>query len=154
MGKISELKQQEIDDNSQLSDEIEEALMKLDIVIKNPTLNPLQKGNIESFRDDLSSELMEVEEKTKIYYSATRYVVRRVARALAVPEAGGLVLREHGPAGRDCATRAPVAWGGGIRSTPAPGDLTRRPSIRLLTTIHPEQERERAAQNEKERKKG
>jgi|TARA_R110002072_G_scaffold177966_4_gene333989 hypothetical protein len=68
MGKISELKQQEIDDNSQLYDEIEEALMKLDIVIKNPTLNPLQKGNIESFRDDLSSELMEVEEKTKIYY--------------------------------------------------------------------------------------
>ena len=53
MGKISELKQQEIDDNSQLYDEIEEAL---------------QKGNIESFRDDLSSELMEVEEKTKIYY--------------------------------------------------------------------------------------
>ena len=68
MGKISELKQQEIDDNSQLYDEIEEALMKLDIVIKNPTLNPLQKGNIEIFCDDLSSELMEVEEKTKIYY--------------------------------------------------------------------------------------
>ena len=68
MGKVSELKQQEIDDNSQLYDEIEEALMKLDIVKNNPTLNPLQKGNIESFRDDLSTELMEVEEKTKIYY--------------------------------------------------------------------------------------
>ena len=68
MGKISELRQQEIDDNSQLYDEIEEALMKLDIVKNNPTLNPLQKGNIESFRDDLSTELMEVEEKTKIYY--------------------------------------------------------------------------------------
>ena len=68
MGKISELKQQEIDDNSQLYDEIEEALIKLNIVINNPTLNPLQKGNIESFCDDLSSELMEVEEKTKIYY--------------------------------------------------------------------------------------
>ena len=68
MGKVSELKQQEIDDNSQLYDEIEEVLMKLDIVINNPTLHPLQKGNIESFRDDLSAELMEVEEKTKIYY--------------------------------------------------------------------------------------
>tara|TARA_R110000765_G_scaffold337775_1_gene428046 strand:+ start:184 stop:390 length:207 start_codon:yes stop_codon:yes gene_type:complete len=68
MGKISELKQQEIDDNSQLYDEIEEVLMKLDIVINNPTLHPLQKGNIESFRDDLSAELIEVEEKTKIYY--------------------------------------------------------------------------------------
>tara|TARA_R110000744_G_C18861114_1_gene503986 strand:+ start:24 stop:230 length:207 start_codon:yes stop_codon:yes gene_type:complete len=68
MGKVSELKQQEIDDNSQLYDEIEEVLMKLDIVINNPTLHPLQKGNIESFRDDLSAELIEVEEKTKIYY--------------------------------------------------------------------------------------
>jgi hypothetical protein len=68
MGKISELKQQEIDDNSQLYEEIEEVLMKLDIVINNPTLHPLQKGNIESFRDDLSAELIEVEEKTKIYY--------------------------------------------------------------------------------------
>ena len=68
MGKVSEVRQQEIDDNSQLYDEIEEVLMKLDIVINNPTLHPLQKGNIESFRDDLSAELMEVEEKTKIYY--------------------------------------------------------------------------------------
>ena len=68
MGKISELKQQEIDDNSQLYDEIEEALIKLNIVINNPTLNPLQKGNIEIFCDDLSKELIEVEEKTKIYY--------------------------------------------------------------------------------------
>ena len=68
MGKVSEVRQQEIDDNSQLYDEIEEALMKLDIVINNPTLHPLQKGNIESFRDDLSAELIEVEEKTKIYY--------------------------------------------------------------------------------------
>lgn len=67
MGKVSELIQQEIDDNSQLYDEIEEALIKLNIVINNPTLNPLQKGNIESFCDDLSSELMEVEEKTYIY---------------------------------------------------------------------------------------
>jgi hypothetical protein len=68
MGKISELKQQEIDDNSQLYDEIEEALMKLYIVKKNPTLNPLQKDNIEIFYDDLLKELIEVEEKTKIYY--------------------------------------------------------------------------------------
>ena len=68
MGKVSELIQQEIDDNSQLYDEIEEALIKLNIVINNPTLNPLQKGNIEIFCDDLSKELIEVEEKTKIYY--------------------------------------------------------------------------------------
>lgn len=68
MGKVSELRQQEIDDNSQLYDEIEEALIKLNIVINNPTLNPLQKGNIEIFCDDLSKELIEVEEKTKIYY--------------------------------------------------------------------------------------
>jgi hypothetical protein len=68
MGKVSELIQQEIDDNSQLYDEIEEALIKLNIVINNPTLNPLQKANIEIFCDDLSKELVEVEEKTKIYY--------------------------------------------------------------------------------------
>ena len=67
MGKVSELRQQEIDDNSQLYDEIEEALIKLNIVINNPTLNPLQKGNIEIFCDDLSKELIEVEEKTYIY---------------------------------------------------------------------------------------
>jgi hypothetical protein len=45
-----------------------EALIKLNIVINNPTLNPLQKANIEIFCDDLSKELIEVEEKTKIYY--------------------------------------------------------------------------------------